>query len=570
MNEEIQAAQTRFDVFDHTPLGICIVDSSFTTLFWNVFMEEWTGILRNEILGESLTRFFPHFKSPTYFRRLDDIFRGGPPTVFSSQLHQQVFKPINYPDYDQIQHATVTALPAEQSGKWYAMFSVKDVTDITKRINDFRSISCKALKEISNRKKIENELRESEKKFRNLTETLPQTIFEIDTKGIISYINSSGMELFGLTQNDLKQKVSLFDFISKDDLEKFSANLEIIAKYNITKGFEYTAKKKNLITFSVMIYATPLFSDKTCHGFRGVILDISLLKRAEEEALKLNRELEARVADRTNKLNEAMQELKDEIKVRKYTESELQKAKEEISQALTNEKELSEMKTRFISMISHEYRTPLTVILSSTYLIERFSEEQNVSKVSYHLNKVRDSVKEMTNLLEDVLTIGKTNNKNLRLNLEKIDLEKTCDNIIENFKSINETGHVISYQKQGELNSVVLDSKLLTYILNNLITNAIKFSTAGSVIRVELKEGTGKIYLNVSDEGIGIPDEDQQNLFDPFFRARNSRETSGTGLGLAIVKQCVESLKGDISFTSKLNQGTSFSITLPKDLSSYL
>lgn len=568
MTEEVQTAQKQFDVLDYATIGACIINNDYIVLFWNVFMEEWTNLSRKDILGENLFRYFPQFRNPAYTRRLDDIFKGGQPTVFSSQLHQQVFKPIDSHDFEQIQHITVTALPSLKQNGYYALFSIKDVTDITKRINDYRTMSCKALREVSNRKKIEAELRESEIKFRNLTESLPQTVFEVEKNGKISYINKFGRELFGLNLTELTSNVSIYDLISSEDLDRFKGNLEIIAKYNMSKGFEYTALRANGLTFSVMVYATPLFLGKDCEGFRGVMLDITALKRAEEETLNLNRELEARVADRTNKLNTAMLELKDEIKVRKYTETELKKAKEDITQALEKEKELNEMKSRFISMISHEYRTPLTVILSSTYLVERFSADNNLPKVTYHLNKVRDSVKEMTVLLDDVLTIGKTNAKNIRMNLERIDLEKTVGNIIENFQSINDSGHQFDYTKKGELSAVVLDNKLFTYILNNLLTNAMKFSAAGSKIKIELIENEGKIQLFVQDEGIGIPEEDQPKLFDPFFRARNTRETSGTGLGLAIVKQCVESLKGNIHFSSKLNHGTSFTVVIPKNSSS--
>lgn len=277
----------------------------------------------------------------------------------------------------------------------------------------------------------------------------------------------------------------------------------------------------------------------------------------------LNRmELYARKAEsfiERHKMFEAMQRLNLELDA-KVTE----RTKELIT-SLEREKELNELKSRFVSMASHEFRTPLSAILSSISLIDSYQKEEQAEKRKKHTERIKASVRNLVDILNDFLSLDKLEQGKVEIKTAKIDLPEFAEDIIEEVSGMLKQGQKINFSHNGE-KEIVQDRKVLKNILLNLLSNAIKYSLENKEIYFLMEVHKDLVSIKVKDEGIGIPEEDQENLFGKFFRAKNATNISGTGLGLNIVKKYVELLDGNISFISKYNEGTTFTVELPNQL----
>ncbi|MBD2461820.1 PAS domain S-box protein [Oscillatoria sp. FACHB-1407] len=241
--------------------------------------------------------------------------------------------------------------------------------------------------------------------------------------------------------------------------------------------------------------------------------------------------------------------------------TERKQAEEEILKALAKEKELNELKSRFVSMISHEFRTPLTTIQSAAELLEHY--EWSVEQRRERFQQIHASVQHMIQLLEDVLLIGKSDADRLQLKEERLNLPLFCQTLIADLQLTAGSKYCMTFTNHGEVQDVLIDSKLLRQILTNLLSNAIKYSPDGGNVSLELACEVDNVILRVKDQGIGIPPENRERLFEVFYRAINVDTIQGTGLGLAIVKRCVDLYKGHITLESEIGVGTTFTVTLP-------
>ncbi len=276
------------------------------------------------------------------------------------------------------------------------------------------------------------------------------------------------------------------------------------------------------------------------------------LEKVSTEIKKLNADLEQKVADRTKMLREAL--------------TELETSKQELSQALETEKELSELKSRFVTMASHEFRTPLSTILSSTYLLEKYLGDNNNPKTEKHLYRIRGAVAGMKNILEDFLSLGKLEEGLVQTRMQWIPadtFDKMVHELVQEFEPMLTHGQQVKYSSNFD-KPVYADLQLLRNMLINLVSNAIKFSPAPATIIISGLTRQDQLVICVQDSGIGISEEDQQHLFERFFRAKNASNIQGTGLGLHIVSKYLELMNGNISLMSKLNEGSIFTITLPQ------
>lgn len=230
--------------------------------------------------------------------------------------------------------------------------------------------------------------------------------------------------------------------------------------------------------------------------------------------------------------------------------------------ALEKEKELSELKSRFWSMIIHEFRSPLTSILSSAQLLElhshRLSEERRVE----YLTLIQNSVRAINQLMNDTLTIAQTEKRDLTFNPEALDLVNFCQTLVEETQFNDSSAHPVLFTYQGDCSNVCLDPKLLWHILSNLLSNAVKYSPPGSNIYLDLDCSGEEVSFTIRDMGIGIPQETQNHLFEPFHRAENVGTVPGTGLGLTLVRKCLELHGGRIDFASEVGQGSTFIVRL--------
>ncbi len=292
---------------------------------------------------------------------------------------------------------------------------------------------------------------------------------------------------------------------------------------------------------------------------------ISKLKYQEELEV-LNKDLEKRVIDRTEQLERTLENLNYENDQRKLAQIELQNTQRELEKSLENEKELHQIKSRFISMVSHEYRTPLTVILSSTNLLNNYMEKMSAEQIEKQYKNISASVSSMTNLLDDVLMIGKTENLTA-LNLVEFDITNSIQSIIENIKFIDNGKHEFLINMPEKL-CVFSDKRLLDHAIGNVISNAVKYSDRDTKVLITVEElEHDMLEIAITDMGIGIPEEDIEKIYDSFFRSYNTGTIEGTGLGMSIVKKSIESLQGSIEIESKLNVGTKIKLIVPQKVS---
>jgi PAS domain S-box-containing protein len=276
------------------------------------------------------------------------------------------------------------------------------------------------------------------------------------------------------------------------------------------------------------------------------------LERVTAEIKSMNLELEQKVEDRTKMLREAL--------------TELERSKEELNLAFEKEKELNELKSRFVTVASHEFRTPLSTILSSAYLLDKYNTPATDEKIDKHINRIKDAVGGMKNILEDFLSLGKMEEGLLQLKPEYID-SKSLDIIISDLISGLE-GMITKGQQITLINTVThpvnVDVPIFKNIVINLLSNAIKFTEENGQIEVTTKLSDDWFVVSVKDNGIGISKNDQQHLFERFFRAKNAGNIQGTGLGLHIVSKYLELMKGSIRMESALNEGTISIVFIPQ------
>jgi signal transduction histidine kinase len=280
------------------------------------------------------------------------------------------------------------------------------------------------------------------------------------------------------------------------------------------------------------------------------------LKRSEEQLLVYASELEKKVQSRTEDLNSSITALEKEVHVRK-------KAEEEARKALGRERELNELKSKFVSIASHEFRTPLSSVMSSASLIGQYTERGEIDKVKKHVLRIKSSVNHLTSILNDFLSLGKLEEGKVEVVKEEIHLQEFLSEICEEITPTVKAGQEIKLDCDGTVRRIYSDGRILRNILFNLLSNASKYSETNQNIYVECNVTSDGATFSIRDEGIGIPDDDQKHMFETFFRASNAGNVEGTGLGLNIVKRYAELLGGSITFESKYGSGSSFKVWIP-------
>lgn len=435
-------------------------------------------------------------------------------------------------------------------------------------IKDFNLVSLlpSIIKSSIDRFATELKLKESEKeniknelKYRTIIENASDGIFIFDAPGNCIEVNTTGCSMLGYTKEEMLSK-HITELIPQEDLKEILKEIVYteseIPKMKSSYIKERRMKRKDGSYFFVEV-STKVMSNYTI----GVVRNITLRKMNEELIGNINKELERLVSERTSQLEQTMNELRGEIEIRKRIESELIKAKDEINRAYEVEKQLNYLKTRFINMISHEYRTPLTIINTSSYLLEKSLENFQMDKGKHHLEKIQASVKSMTQLLENVLTIDKIERMKGNVYKESFDIEALIATIT---KDLGVDSSRIEYINKSPVKSIESNISLFTYILYHLLSNSVKFSGASDIVKITVETKAGFVVINVEDTGIGIPENEiGSGLFEPFHRAQNTGTISGTGLGLAIVHKAVDCLEGFLKIESKVGIGTKVTVEIP-------
>lgn len=295
------------------------------------------------------------------------------------------------------------------------------------------------------------------------------------------------------------------------------------------------------------------------------IVDITLRKGIENDMLKQKTELE-KITDKIRQLNANLEiKVEERTLILKEALQKLEQSQQELSEALDKERLLNEIKSRFVSMASHEFRTPLSTVLSSASLLSKYTGGDDQEKRDKHIQRIKNSVNHLNDILEDFLSLGKLNEGKVEKNTVEVNIKEVLLDTLDEMKSILKHGqHFEIHCNSGCM--AFTDKKLFRNILINLIGNAIKFSEEGKLIILKGEVTNHYVAISVTDQGIGISEADQQHLFSSFFRGANAVNIQGTGMGLHIVKRYVDLLGGQIQLQSQLNKGTTVTFTVPVNL----
>lgn len=395
---------------------------------------------------------------------------------------------------------------------------------------------------------------ESAKLLQAIIETAIDGIITIDNRGRIESLNPSALKIFGYNEEELTGK-NISVLMPEPDKSRHDGYLlhyqDTGERKIIGKGREVKGLRKDGTQFPFRLAVSEVqYQDRVI--YTGFIHDLSKEKVAEESLKRYASELEELVENRTKSLKKMLHEL--------------EKAKEEASMALEKEKQLNRMKSRFVSMASHEFRTPLSSMQLSAVLIEKYLQTSDNIQILKHLHKIKNAIASLNSILNDFLSLEKLDTGIVKPHFDSFDIVKFSEELTEEMQLITKEDQIIIYQHTGSESDVNLDQNLLRNCLMNLISNAIKYSGEHTLIEFSTEINEDRYVFSVKDNGIGIPEEDQSGLFQPFFRAHNIGNIPGTGLGLNIVQRYVNLMDGLVLFESKSNKGTEFTLSFQKNL----
>lgn len=376
-------------------------------------------------------------------------------------------------------------------------------------------------------------------------------IITIDDKGIIEHVNPAALKLFGFESHELVgRNVSvLMPEPDKTQHDTYIKNYHDTGRKRIIGiGREVIGQRKDGSTFPFRLGVSEVkFSDRKI--YTGFIHDLSKLKEDEARIKSYTEELEDKIRDRTRDLVKLV--------------GELESAKEHVNALFIKEKELNQLKTRFVSMASHEFRTPLSSIQLSATLIDKYTPKHDTENIEKHTGKIKNAVGNLTTILNDFLSLEKLEAGKVEVSPSWFNIVTFAEEIVEEMQLISKQDQHIIYEHQGVSAQVYLDMNLLKNSIINLISNAVKYSGENTMIQFNSILKDDELIIEIKDNGIGIPETDQHNLFEPFFRAHNTGSIPGTGLGLNIVKRYASLMNGTVSCESAQNVGTTFLLKFP-------
>ncbi len=376
-------------------------------------------------------------------------------------------------------------------------------------------------------------------------------ILVTNAEGRITRINPSAEKLFGYGSGEL-MGLKIETLVPSRFTHKHENNRANYAHHpharSMGLGMELSGLKKDGSEFPVEISLSPYSNDEG-NFVIAFIIDVTLRKETENKLKNYSEDLEKQVKNRTLVLEEAIKEL--------------ERTQKELDASLAKEKELNEMKSRFVSMASHEFRTPLTTMMSSLSLVTRYNERNDPDNHAKHIRKIEKSIVNLTDILNDFLSVSKLEEGKVENAPEEINLKQFLMDVSSEMQGMLSEKQTIIQNYSGD-EHVCLDPKLLRNILFNLISNAIKFSPDEATIELYTQVDENAISILVKDHGVGISEQDQQHLFERFFRGGNVTHIQGTGLGLNIVARYVELMNGKVTIESAQNKGTTVTLFIPR------
>ena len=406
-----------------------------------------------------------------------------------------------------------------------------------------------------------------------IIETAVDGIITINDRGVIESANPATCDIYDYAMEELLgQNVSmLMPEPHKHNHDGYIHNYTTSGERKIIGiGREVPGRKKDGTIFPFWL-AVSEFKLGEKRMFTGVVHDMTNQKKAETALRQMNQQLEVMVSERTEKLSDvvnkllsANQQLQHEIQERKAVAQALKKVEAELREALKKEQELGMLKSRFVSMASHEFRTPLSTILSSASLMIQYIKEEQQDKREKHFQKIRSSVDMLTTILNDFLSLSRLEEGAVETHLVDFDIHDFCKETMDDVQTILKHRQTLQLNHTPDQLMVHLDKKLLKLIFINLVSNASKYSDDDAEINCAIGLKQNKLQISITDMGIGIPEEEQKHLFDRFFRASNATNIKGTGLGLHIVKRYAELMNGTVSFVSIAGKGSTFTLNFDR------
>ncbi|GAA4272821.1 PAS domain-containing sensor histidine kinase [Aquimarina gracilis] len=394
--------------------------------------------------------------------------------------------------------------------------------------------------------------------FRILSEAVSEGIVVVNKDQIIVATNGSADAIFGYDTKELLGKSlnvlipQKFHHNHKAHFEGFVANSE---KRHMGRGRDLFGVRKDGTEFPVEAGLNP-FTIYDNNYVMALVIDITERKEQEKKIQELNSRLEQKIEERTQELHCTIEELKQEVKLRVEAEA---RAKE----SLQKERDLNELKTKFLSLVSHEFKTPLGGILTSATLIGKYKKEEQQDKREKHLDTIKNKVKYLDNILNDFLSVERLETGKVNYRFSQFPLSKVVNEVVYNANMLLKDGQRINYPQEIDDYVIEFDEKILELVLSNLIHNAVKYSGENTTIDLQVDFENDILTFKIIDQGIGIPEKEQQFIFKRYFRAENALLDQGTGIGLNIVKSHLENLGGNITFTSKEGQGSTFIVKIP-------
>ena len=408
---------------------------------------------------------------------------------------------------------------------------------------------------------------ESQSVFQTLFESVSEGVIVVDTSQKIVATNQSADVMFGYDRNELigsslsvlipqeyhtTHHTHVNNFLDKDEKRRMGVGRDIFGLH------------KSGAKFPVEAGLNPFhFEDQ--HYVMAIVIDITLRKEQEDKILELNSHLEEKVQQRTQALSASVTQLKELNHALEEENIKRIKAENKTKAALKKEKELNELKTRFLSLVSHEFKTPLSGILTSAMLLGKYKLSEQQEKRDKHLKTITNKVHYLNNILNDFLSIEKFETGNIQYKCSEFLISKVVNEVVYNANMLLKEGQVINYPDDIEDLTLYQDEKIIELALSNLINNAIKYSRENQSIDIVIKQNNSNTSFTIIDRGIGIPDSEQKNIFNRYFRAENALNVQGTGIGLNIVKSHIENLGGTIEFESAEDIGSTFTFTVPNE-----
>ncbi|MFI0428108.1 ATP-binding protein [Mariniflexile sp. HMF6888] len=401
--------------------------------------------------------------------------------------------------------------------------------------------------------------------FNVLFEAVSEGVIVVNNRQQIVSTNASAERMFGYDKNEL-----IGQHLNVLIPQKYHAGhgthvegfMEHKESRQMGRGRDLFGAHKNGHSFPVEAGLNPLQINGKSFVM-ALVIDISIRKQQELELLELNNQLEKKVSERTKALSDTVEELKI---VNSQRDAEIKKrieAQNKIKNALKREKELNELKTKFLSLVSHEFKTPLSGILTSAMLLGKYKLTEQQERRDKHIKTISDKVHYLNNILNDFLSIEKLDTGKINYKFSTFKISKVVNEVVYNANMLLKEGQEIKYPENIDDYSMFQDEKIVELALSNLVHNAIKYSSENTLVDIQIKQDDKNTTFKIKDNGIGIPVSDQKNIFNRYFRAENALLTQGTGIGLNIVKSHLENLGGTINFTSEENIGSDFIFILP-------